>query len=77
MGTPQEKEFLFNIQQEINSLFIENLNDFDKEFLITFLIGGFLHVNENYLAFSKGYNYKEINDKSKVLIGQILATQKN
>lgn len=54
LGKGRERDLMFNIEDEIDSLFE---GDNYKKTLISFIIGGSIHVLEKNKLFDKGYDY--------------------
>ena len=63
-------DFMFNIEDEIDNLFDD---DNDKKNLISFIIGGSIHVLEKNKLFDKDYDYENVNKQLEELSKSILS----
>lgn len=70
LGKGRERELMFNIEDEIDNLFE---SDNDKKNLISFIIGGSIHVLEKNKLFDKDYDYENVNKQLEELSKSILS----
>ncbi len=70
LGKGRERELMFNIEDEIDNLFDD---DNDKKNLISFIIGGSIHVLEKNKLFGKNYDYEYVNRQLEELSKSILS----
>ena len=70
LGKGRERELMFNIEDEIDNLFED---DNDKKNLISFIIGGSIHVLEKNKLFDKYYDYEYVNRQLEELSKSILS----
>ena len=70
LGKGRERELMFNIEDEIDNLFE---SDNDKKNLISFIIGGSIHVLEKNKVFDNTYDYENVNRQLEELSKAILS----
>ncbi len=70
LGKGRERELMFNIEDELDNLFDD---DNDKKNLISFIIGGSIHVLEKNKLFDKNYDYEYVNRQLEELSKSILS----
>ena len=70
LGKGRERDLMFNIEDEIDNLFDD---DNDKKNLISFIIGGSIHVLEKNKLFDKNYDYEYVNRQLEELSKSILS----
>ncbi len=70
LGKGRERDLMFNIEDEIDNLFE---SDNDKKNLISFIIGGSIHVLEKNKVFDNTYDYENVNKQLEELSKSILS----
>lgn len=74
----REKELLYNIESEIYTLFDNDLDSLDKQFVMTFILGGSIHVIERFDFLNKDFDAKkEFDSKFEKLATQLLKNYGN